>query len=123
LWLAYGDAPRWQVMAASLFACAMGTVYFYQAYGVFLLPYAIVILVGNGLLLGASVLLAGQALRKRAPMDALFIFPAGFRPTVHGVRSDIRKSTGLPRSRWRRSPESMVLPSSCACSPTRSRWH
>jgi apolipoprotein N-acyltransferase len=76
LWLAYGGAPRWQVMAASLFASATGTAYFFQAYGVFLLTYAIAILVGNGLLLGASALLARQALRKHAPVIALFIFPA-----------------------------------------------
>jgi len=76
LWLAYGDAPRWQVMAASLFASAMGTAYFIQAYGTFVLGYAIVIMVGNGLLSGASLLLARRALRKLAPVTALFIFPA-----------------------------------------------
>jgi apolipoprotein N-acyltransferase len=63
-------------MAAALFASAMGTVYFFQAYGTFVLVAGIVILISNGLLLGACVLLARQALRKLAPVAALFIFPA-----------------------------------------------
>lgn len=76
LWLAYSDAPRWQVMAASFFASAMGTVYFFQAYGTYVLTYAIVILIAHGLLLGGAVLLARQAWRGLPALAALAAFPA-----------------------------------------------
>ena len=78
LWLTYGSTPRWQVMAVSLFASAMGTLYFFQAYGTYVLAFGLVILIGNGLLLGGSALLAGQARAKLPPLAALLVFPAAW---------------------------------------------
>jgi len=76
LWLAYGDAPRWQCAAASVVASAMGTLYFFQAYGTYVLIDGIVILIANGLLLAAAVLLTGVAWRSLGAVAALFAFPA-----------------------------------------------
>lgn len=76
LWLAYREAPRWQVMAASLFASTMGTVYIFQVYGTYVLVDGVVMAIGNGLLLGASILLARRA-RHVLPGAAIgFAFPA-----------------------------------------------
>jgi apolipoprotein N-acyltransferase len=76
LWLAYGAAPRWQVAAASFFASAMGTVYLFEAYGTYVLVDGIVMLIGNGLLLGISVVLARQVQRALPALAAVFAFPA-----------------------------------------------
>jgi apolipoprotein N-acyltransferase len=76
LWLAYGDAPRWQIVAAGFFASAMGTIYFFQAYGTYVLIDGIVILIVNGLLLAATVLLSGIAYRSLGAVASLLAFPA-----------------------------------------------
>jgi apolipoprotein N-acyltransferase len=76
LWLAYGKAPRWQVLAASFAASASGMVYLFQVYGTYILLAAIVMLVVNGVLLGAAVLLARRACDRLPLPMALFAFPA-----------------------------------------------
>jgi apolipoprotein N-acyltransferase len=75
LWLAYRGAPRRQVCAAALFATTMGTLYIVQAYGTYVLVAGIVMAVGNGLLLGAALLLARRARDVLPAAIAVFAFP------------------------------------------------
>lgn len=76
LWLAYDDkVPRWQVVAACFAAAVAGNVYFFQAYGTFVLASALGILAGSFVMLAAAVLLSAQARRTLPPVAALFAFP------------------------------------------------
>lgn len=77
LWLAYGNSSRWQVAAATFFASAMGMAYFFQAYGTYLLTDGIMILIGNGILLAAAVLLSARV-KRALPKAALFAFPVSW---------------------------------------------
>lgn len=76
LWLAYRGAPRGQVLAASLFTAAMGTVYIFQVYGTYVLADGIAMAAGNGLLLGLALLLARRARLALPGPAAVFAFPA-----------------------------------------------
>jgi len=76
LWLAYGSAPRWQVLLASVVAFAAGQSYIVQCYWGRIPPSIIAPLVGAlCLTFGIAVLLSGEALRRGSPWSALVAFP------------------------------------------------
>ena len=76
LWLAYGSAPRWQVLVASLVAFAAGQIYLVQCYWGRIPPSIIAPLAGALCVTFAiTVLLSGQAWRRGSPWTALFAFP------------------------------------------------
>jgi apolipoprotein N-acyltransferase len=77
LWLAYGNAPRWQVLLASVVAFAAGQSYIVQCYWgrvppSILAPLAAALCVTFGI----AVVLSGEALRRGSPWTALVAFPA-----------------------------------------------
>lgn len=77
LWLAYGNAPRWQVFAASLAAFAAGQVYLLECYwGQIPLTVIAPIVVALGVAFPVAVLFSGEALRRSSPWLALIAFPA-----------------------------------------------
>ena len=76
LWLAYGAAPRWQVLAASFVAFAAGQIYMVQAYGG-ILPVMVVALsmLGPGALFAFAIVRARTVQRKLPPLVTLVAFP------------------------------------------------
>ncbi len=77
LWLAYGDAPRWQIFAAAFAACIAGQVYAVQSYWG-QLPVALLagIMAGVSLLFAVASVLARRAYRTLPPWLSLVAFPA-----------------------------------------------
>jgi apolipoprotein N-acyltransferase len=77
LWLAYGNAPRWQVLLASVVAFAAGQSYIVQCYWGRIPPSIIAPLAGALCVTFAiAVVLSGEALRRGSPWTALVAFPA-----------------------------------------------
>lgn len=77
LWLATGDAPRWQVFAASLTAFAAGQIYMVQAYGGELPWFALAgMMLGMGALFAFAVGQARIVWRAGSPWISLVGFPA-----------------------------------------------
>jgi apolipoprotein N-acyltransferase len=76
LWLAYGPGPWWKLFAASLAAFAWGSVYFLQAYGGFLVGFALLAMFGNGALFAGAILLARRVRAGLPSFAALLAFPA-----------------------------------------------
>jgi apolipoprotein N-acyltransferase len=78
LWLAYGDTPTWQVMAASAVAILAGTGYILESPYLHLIPplvfgSALAVFVG---LFCIALWLARQLQRRSSPLLTLFAFPA-----------------------------------------------
>jgi apolipoprotein N-acyltransferase len=77
LWLAYGEAPAWQVAGASFFAYLVGAINLYQAYGNVLLrlaPYLPLLAFAF-----AGCVLFARAVHRRMPvLAALFAFPVAW---------------------------------------------
>ncbi|MDE1939866.1 MAG: hypothetical protein KGI68_12665, partial [Alphaproteobacteria bacterium] len=86
LWLAYRDAPRWQVFAASFAAFACGQIYMVQCYWGMLPPIVIapleIVMCG---LFPLAVLFAGEALRRLSPLAALIAFPVFWTAVEYGI--------------------------------------
>jgi apolipoprotein N-acyltransferase len=77
LWLAYGDAPRWRVLLASLGAFAAGQIYLAQCYWGQLPPSILAPMVAAMCVTFAiAVAFSGEALRRASPWAALLAFPA-----------------------------------------------
>jgi apolipoprotein N-acyltransferase len=77
LWLAYGDAPRWQVFLASLAGFALGQAYLAQVYWGQLPPAIIVpLVVAMCVAFAVAVAFSGEALRRGSPWGTLVAFPA-----------------------------------------------
>jgi apolipoprotein N-acyltransferase len=77
LWFAYGDAPRWQVLLASLAGFALGQAYLAQCYWGQLPPAIIVpLVVAMCVTFAIAVVFAGEALRRGSPWATLLAFPA-----------------------------------------------
>jgi apolipoprotein N-acyltransferase len=77
LWLAYGDAPRWHVLVASLAAFALGQTYLVQCYWGQLPPSIIApLVVAMCVTFAITVVFSGEALRRGSPWAALLAFPA-----------------------------------------------
>ncbi len=83
LWLAHGNAPRWQLFMAGVAAFAWGQGYLFQCYWS-LSPFLVLrIVVPLCLLFGACLLFARMAQRRLTPFAALFAFPAGWAATEY----------------------------------------
>lgn len=85
LWLAYTDAARWKVLAASLVAFAAGQIYLLQCYWgqlplSVLAPFAAFIV-----LFPLSIWFAGEGLRRNSPLAALLAFPALWTALEFGI--------------------------------------
>lgn len=78
LWLAYGNAPRWQLYLASIVAFAWGQAYVFQCYGFFSIPVVLRVVVPACLLFGAAILFAREAQKQLPSWAALFAFPAAW---------------------------------------------
>jgi apolipoprotein N-acyltransferase len=77
LWLAYGDAPRWQVLLVSLAAFALGQTYLVQCYWGQIPPLIIApMVVAMAVAFAIAVVFSGEAMRRGSPWAALFAFPA-----------------------------------------------
>ncbi len=76
LWLAYGEAPRWQVWLAALTAFAAGQIYLVQCYGSSLPPLLLVLGFTPAALFSFAVNRTRAAYRALPPIAALFAFPA-----------------------------------------------
>jgi apolipoprotein N-acyltransferase len=77
LWLAYGDAPRWQVLVASLAAFAVGQSYLLQCYwGQIPLSVIAPMVVALCVAFAVAVVFSGEALRRGSLWAALVAFPA-----------------------------------------------
>ena len=77
LWLAYGDAPRWQVLLASFAGFGLGQLYLAQCYWGQLPPAIIVPLaVAMSVAFAIAVLFSGAILRRGSSPGALLAFPA-----------------------------------------------
>jgi apolipoprotein N-acyltransferase len=77
LWLAYGSAPRWQVLIASVAAFAAGQIYLLQCYWG-LLPLSIVapLVMVMAVTFAVTVLFSGEVFRRDSAWVALVAFPA-----------------------------------------------
>lgn len=76
LWLTYGEAPKWQVFAASLAAFAAGQVYMVQTYGAPLIVTEAAMMLGMGALFAGTVLWSRRIWRALPSAAALLGFPA-----------------------------------------------
>jgi apolipoprotein N-acyltransferase len=77
LWLAYGGAPRWQVLLSSFAGFALGQLYLAQCYWgqlppAIILPLVVVMCAAFAL----AVVFSGEALRRGSSASALLAFPA-----------------------------------------------
>lgn len=76
LWLAYGKAPTWQVVLASMAAILAGAIYALQAYTM-MPPAVIVVVLGPQVaLFPLAVVFARTVERHATPLATLFAFPA-----------------------------------------------
>jgi apolipoprotein N-acyltransferase len=77
LWLAYGPAPRWQIILAALVAGAAGQAALVQAYWGTLPPALLVLMPAAVAALFAAAVMAARTLQRRLPpLAGLFAFPA-----------------------------------------------
>lgn len=77
LWFAYGGAPRWRVLLASLVGFALGQAYLVQCYwgqipAAVLVPLVVTMCVTFAI----AVVFSGEALRRGSSWEALLAFPA-----------------------------------------------
>ncbi|HEY1978002.1 MAG TPA: hypothetical protein VGG89_15735 [Candidatus Baltobacteraceae bacterium] len=75
LWLAYGRARSWQVLAAAFAAFALGQLTLFEAYGIMAATLAVLLVVTSAAF-AAGVLLARLAYRRLPPAAAILVFPA-----------------------------------------------
>jgi apolipoprotein N-acyltransferase len=77
LWLAYGNAPLWQVVLASMAAILAGDIYALQCYYGLLPPAAFLLVIGPQIILFASAVFFARFVERRAgPFATLLAFPA-----------------------------------------------
>ena len=76
LWLAYGTAPLWQVVVASVIALLIGDIYAVQCYYGQLPPAVFLIVIGPQLVLFTFAVVFARIVQRRAvPLVTLFAFP------------------------------------------------
>lgn len=77
LWLAYGKAPHWQVVLASMAAILAGDIYALQCYYGMLPPAIFLLVIGPQVVLFALAVIFARFVERRAmPLATLFAFPA-----------------------------------------------
>ena len=76
LWLAYGKAPTWQLVLASVAAILAGALYAFEAYTM-LPPVVVLVVVGpQAVLFPLAIVFARLVDRHAPPLATLFAFPA-----------------------------------------------
>ncbi|MGH7107711.1 MAG: hypothetical protein ACREFT_14520 [Acetobacteraceae bacterium] len=85
LWLAYTDAARWKVLAASLAAFAAGQIYLLQCYWGQIPLSVLAPFVAFIVLFPLSIWLAGEGLRRDSSLAALLAFPALWTALEFGI--------------------------------------